>query len=110
MRRGKQNFLPGFDRIGVKEFGGSRLKGNPREARPISMKRPIHLVMRSALAKGDRSFLRAGRAKSIEQLVHRLGRENQVKVYRFANSGNHLHLILLPSSRKAFNRYIRAIS
>jgi REP element-mobilizing transposase RayT len=70
----------------------------------------MHLVMRSTLATGERSFLRAKRARKIEELVHRLGKEKGVKVYRFANSGNHLHFIVLPSSREAFKSYIRAIT
>jgi REP element-mobilizing transposase RayT len=107
----KQHYLPGFKQLGVKEFGGSKLlKWNAREARPISIKRPMHLVMRSTLATGERSFLRAKRARKIETLVHNLGKECGVKVYRFANSGNHLHFIVLPSSREAFKKYVRAIT
>jgi REP element-mobilizing transposase RayT len=114
MRSRKQGYLPGFDQLGLgeKEFGGSKKlnKAHAREARPISIKRPMHMVMRSSLATGERSFLRAKRARQIEALVHRLGKECGVKVYRFANSGNHLHLIVLPSSREAFKSYIRAIT
>jgi len=33
-----------------------------------------------------------------------------VKVYNYTNGGNHLRLIVLPSSRKAFNSFIRSIS
>jgi REP element-mobilizing transposase RayT len=110
VRSKKQEYLPGFSQLGVKEFGGTALRGNAREARPISIKKPMHLVMRSTLATGERSFLRAKRARKIENLVHKLGKEMGVKVYRFANSGNHLHFIVLPSSRKAFAAYIRAIS
>ena len=114
MRVRKQHYLPGFDQLGLgeKEFGGSeRLKkAHAREKRPISIKRPLHLVMHSTLATGERSFLRAKRARKIEELVHRLGREKGVKIYRFANSGNHLHFIVLPKSRNAFKAYIKAIS
>jgi REP element-mobilizing transposase RayT len=110
----KQQYLPGFDQLGLgeKEFGGSKLlkKSHAREARPISIKRPMHLVMRSTLATGERSFLRAKRARKIEELVHRLGKEKGVKVYRFANSGNHLHFIVLPRSREAFKAYIKAVT
>jgi REP element-mobilizing transposase RayT len=110
----KQHYLPGFDRLGLgeKEFGGSRdlKKANAREARPISIKRPMHLVMRSRFATGERSFLRAKRARKITELVHRLGKEKGVKVYRFANSGNHLHFIVLPRSREAFKSYVKAIT
>src|ERR1700761_1724961 len=108
----KQHYLPGFDQLGIKEFGGSRdlKKAHAREARPISIKRPMHLVMRSTLATGERSFLRAKRARKIEELVHRLGKEKGVKVYRFANSGNHLHFIVLPKSREAFKAYLKAVT
>jgi REP element-mobilizing transposase RayT len=110
----KQHYLPGFDQLGLgeKEFGGSKLlnKAHAREARPISVKRPMHLVMRSTLAVGEKSFLRTKRARKIRELVHRLGKEKGVKVYRFANSGNHLHFIILPRSREAFKAYIKAVT
>lgn len=110
MTRLKQSYLPGFEKLGVKQFGGSALKGNPREARPISVKRPIHVVMRSSHAKGARSFLATSRARKIERLVFRLGTHTGVRVYRYANSGNHLHLLVVTRSRKAFRAYLRAIS
>ena len=92
----------------LKTFGGSLLKGNPRSPRPLSLKRPLHLVLRSSIARGDLSLLR--RAREIEDLVHRTARASDVKVYRFANSGNHLHLIVRPRTRRAFHAFIRAIT
>ncbi len=99
-----------FEKEKLKDFGGLLLKGNPRERRPISLKRPLHLVMRSSLAKGEYSFLKQKRAQQIKVLIERMAKLNGVKVYRMANSGNHLHLIVLPRSREAFHRFIRAIS
>ena len=110
MRRAKQELFPGFEKIGVKKFGGSSLKGNAREPRPISVKRPIHLVMKSSLARDERSFLSKKRARRIEDLVHRQGKLHGVRVYRFANSGNHLHLVIKPASKRAFQSYLRAVS
>jgi hypothetical protein len=53
---------PGFGQLGVKKFGGSSLRGNAREQRPIAVKRPIHLVMKSSLARGEQSsWLRSAR-------------------------------------------------
>ena len=110
MRKVKQDLLPGFGQLGAKEFGGSKLRGNAREQRPISVKRTLHLVMKSSLARGESSFLSKKRARRIEDLVHRQGKLCGVKVYRFANSGNHLHLVIKPVSRRAFQTYIRSIS
>lgn len=106
----KQPLFPEFERLKIKDFGGSLIKGNAREQRPISVKRPLHLVMRSSLAKGERSFLNPKRSRIIRELIHRSANDHGVKIYRFANSGNHLHFILLPGSRAAFMRFIRSIS
>ena len=111
MKRKKQHYFQGFDKLGIKEFGGSLLKkGNPREARPISIKKPIHLVLKSSLATGELSFLRTCRVDRIEKLVSRIGKIQGVKVYRYANSGNHLHLVVLPRSKVAFRSFLRAIA
>ncbi|MBL7714155.1 MAG: transposase [Bdellovibrionales bacterium] len=106
----KQLLFPEFEKLKTKDFGGSLLKGNPRDARPISLKRPMHLVLRSSMAKGSLSFLVAKRSRIIRDLVHRSAKSQGVKIYRFANSGNHLHLIVLPQSRTAFLRFIRSVS
>lgn len=110
MSRSQQLLFTQFDRLKVKDFGGSMLKGNPREARPISLRRPMHLVLRSSHAQGAQSFLKPARARIIRDLVARAAKTKGVKVYRFANSGNHLHLIVLPSSRAAFHAFIRTVS
>ncbi len=91
-------------------FGGSLLKGNPRGPRPIHPKHPHHLVVRSTRARGTRSFLAPTRARQIERLVYRLGRKLDVRVYRYANSGNHLHLLVRPRTREAFHAYTRALT
>jgi hypothetical protein len=108
MSRKKQPHLPGFESLGIKEFGGIHLKGNARTPRPISAKRPMHLVMRSSLAQGERSFLK--RSAKIRGIVYGTGHTQGVQILRFANAGNHLHLIVLARSRAAFQRFIRAIS
>ena len=106
----KQLHFPEFDRLKIKDFGGALIKGNAREQRPLSTKRPLHLVMRSSIAKGERSFLHLKRSKKIRDIVYGAGKSQGVKVYRFANSGNHLHLVVLPSSRDAYFRFIRSIT
>src|SRR6476659_5055994 len=105
-----QLLFPELEKLKVKDFGGALVKGNPREARPISTKRPLHLVMRSSMAVGQRSFLLSNRARVIKELIHRVGKASGVKVYRYANSGNHLHLIVLPASRNAYMKFVRTIS
>jgi REP element-mobilizing transposase RayT len=109
-RKPKAQFLPGLEKVGVKVFGGTQLKGNPREQRPISIKKPMHLTMRSRLATGDRSFLIHERSIKIETIIHKAAKVHGVQILRFANAGNHLHIAILPKSRKAFVAFIRTIS
>ena len=86
------------------------IRGNAREARPLSTKRPLHLVMRSSLAKGERSFLSPKRAKGVREVAYASAKAHGVKIYRFANSGNHLHFVVLPASLKAYFAFIRSLS
>jgi REP element-mobilizing transposase RayT len=106
--RSSQPYLEGFEGLKTKSFGGSTLKGNPREARPVSTKRPMHLVVRSSLAKGELSLLR--RSVAVEKIVRRTALRKGVKIHRFANAGNHLHLIIQPRSRKGYQAFIRAMT
>jgi REP element-mobilizing transposase RayT len=92
-----------------KFFGGAHLKNShAKTARAIACKKPMHLVMRSSLAKGARSFLR--RDRELRVLFEKQAKLFGVRIYRFANAGNHLHLIVLPRSRGAFKNFLRAVS
>lgn len=104
----KQMALPGFEKeLSKSHFGGALLKGNPRDARPIAVKRPMHLVLKSKKATGARSFLAPARAAAILILVNRVARLHCIKIHRYANGGNHLHLIVQTPSRAAFQRFLR---
>ena len=93
----------------IKFFGGAYLKNsNAKVKRPISTKKSMHLVLRSTMAKGALNLLR--RDKRIREIISNQGKHLGVKVYRIANGGNHLHLVVLPRSRVAFNYFIRSIS
>src|SRR4051812_40771055 len=102
----------GFDILhkkSLKYFGGAYLKNsNPKEKRPISTKKAMHLVVRSTRAKGPLSFLRNN--KKISNIVYTQAKAGGIKIYRFANAGNHLHMVIRASSRMAFNSFIRAIT
>jgi REP element-mobilizing transposase RayT len=92
-----------------KYFGGAYLKNsNAKTKRPVTTKRSMHLVLRALVAKGVLSLLR--KEKKIKEIIYKQARVHGVKVYRLANGGNHLHLIILPRSREAFHAFIRSIS
>jgi REP element-mobilizing transposase RayT len=71
-------------------FGGSLLRGNPRSARPLDSKLPIHLTLRAR-----RSVLRLPKTfAKVEGLIESIAKKYGVKIYKRANVGNHLHLVL----------------
>jgi hypothetical protein len=91
------------------EHGSSTRKGKRKIARPIDPKRAMHLVLRSERAKGAWSMLKVANEKAIEKIIWKSAAKNRVRVYRFANSGNHLHLLVRAKTRKGFQNFARTI-
>ena len=79
-------------------------------ARPIDPKRAIHLVLKSQKAKGSDSFLQPKHEKRISALIEEASRHYGVKVYRFTNVGNHLHLLVKTQTRRGFQNFLRVIT
>lgn len=92
------------------EHGGSKGAGKRKTARPITTKRPMHIVMRASKARGPRSMLSPATAKAIRFRLDRDAAENGVKIRGFVNVGNHLHLIVQPQTKRGFQRFLRTFS
>ena len=110
-RRPKQQLLSNEFKT-EKEFGGACLKNShAKKARPIVTKKAMHLTLRSSRARGGKSF-RASKERihRIEKLVRKQAQAFAVEIYRYANVGNHLHLLVKAQSRKGFIRFLKAIS
>lgn len=90
-------------------FGGKgSARGNPRSARPVATRSPMHLVLKSDLARGRHSFL--ARARTVDRISQRIGARCGVRIHDLAIAGNHLHFIIQPSSRKNYRQFIRGVS
>ena len=112
MHAGQISFLSSdaFKKATRTEHGGVIRQGQRKLKRPFDSKTPLHLVLRSSRAKGEWSFSRVKNGRQIKHWVHHLARKNHVKVYRLANSGNHLHLLVKADSRRDFQSYLRALT
>lgn len=95
-----------------RQYGGSLFgdNGNARESRPLSTEHSMHLVLRSELARGEWSMRHRRHHKKVDQIVRSQARRWGLKIYEYANVGNHLHILLKVSSRKNYSGFIRAIS
>ncbi|MEO5666685.1 MAG: hypothetical protein ABIR96_01365 [Bdellovibrionota bacterium] len=98
--------LPGLEFKKQLSFGGSLLKSShAKTSRPLSSKQALHVVLRSDWAKGTRSML--GHERVIKNTFIQIGRKHGVKVYKVANAGNHLHLLVRFTKRRGLQNFLR---
>lgn len=96
---GSEFFKPGDS------FGGSLLKGNPKTARPLESKLPVHLTLRAR-----KSVLRLPKTFGlVQELIEKTAKKYGVKVFERANVGNHLHMVIQVNSR-LWSRFIRELT
>lgn len=95
--------IPKFRR----EHGGSLAVGKRRTRRPINIKKPVHLVLRSDIAKGRRSLL--SHYMLIVRLLDRYAKKFHVKVHEYAVCGNHIHLFVSGSTRRELQSFFRVL-
>lgn len=87
-------------------FGGSLLKGNPKTKRPLDSKLPILLTLRA-----EKSVLRLPKTfKTVCDVIGDVCKKHGVKLYRDANVGNHLHLLVKIPHVRAWAAFIRELT
>src|ERR1039458_2032083 len=103
-----------FELLGKKgfdAFGGTLMKkAKYRTFRPLESKRPIHLVMRSSIARGDWSMRYFRNKTVVDNLVKVISRRYAVRILEYSNNGNHLHLLIRVSNRRAYQAFIRVLT
>lgn len=110
-RQEKQHSLPGFGKKSeTTKHGGELAKGKRKTRRPFDPKQALHVVLRSSKARGERSLLSPRHCDHIRGLVDRLKKRWRVSVYRYANVGNHLHLLIRAHSRADWQGFIRELA
>jgi REP element-mobilizing transposase RayT len=106
-----ESFLPGFNsKTLASAHGGSLAQGKRKTARPIDPRQGLHVVLRSSVARGNRSMLNSQFCQPIHDFIHQLADHWGVRIYRFANVGNHIHLLIKVPSRAIWRRFIRELS
>lgn len=105
-RKSQQEFTgEGFKKPGD-SFGGAALKGNPKGARPLDSKMPIHLTLRAT-----KSVLRTPKHFGVVgKIVTDVTKKHGVKIYKFANVGNHIHMAIKIPRVKRWAAFIRELT
>ncbi len=110
-RRPYQPIFPGFNRTTAKgAHGGDHTYGKRKTKRPFDPKQALHVVLKSSKAKGQYSMLHPQHCNHIRKLMTRLKTRWQIAVYRYANVGNHLHLLIRAKSLADWQGFIREFS
>lgn len=106
LMRSRQPYLSDAFKVHT-EHGGSIRKGQRKLRRPLDPKRPIHLVLRSSKARGALSLWHHKHAWKVELLTRKCARRFGVRIYEYANAGNHLHLVVRGSTREGLQNFFR---
>jgi REP element-mobilizing transposase RayT len=112
MRKG-QLALFGKDALGNApslEHGGDVRNGKRKISRPLDTKKALHVVLRSSRARRAWSMLRPELAARIRRKAGNLARRYDVRLYRYANAGNHIHLLATVRARPALQSFLRVFA
>jgi REP element-mobilizing transposase RayT len=110
VRAKKESYLPGFEKTPGAQHGGDLAKGKRKTFRPIDPKQALHIALRSSKARGSLSMLHPKHCNSIERFVQKTAKRWGIKLYRYANVGNHLHLLIQVPTREAWKRFSKELS
>jgi REP element-mobilizing transposase RayT len=90
------------------EHGGLVRRGKRKLERPVSTRRPMHVVLSARRGSGLWDLRKHDPAvrRTLRNMANRFG----VRVYDFANVGSHLHLLVRARRRDAFQGFLRSFS
>ena len=109
MRRKIQPFLPGLEfKNSTTCFGGEYSRGKRKAPRPISIKKPMHVVMRAEKARGVLSLRNPRNFSMVNHWIKTFAKRFDVKIYRYSINSNHVHIALRAKTRESFQNYLRA--
>ncbi len=92
------------------EHGGDVRLRRRKLTRPIDTRRPLHVVLRSTRARGAWSLRARTNDGVIRATLRRYARRYAVRIYEFANAGNHLHLLVRPTCRIGLQNFLRVFA
>jgi REP element-mobilizing transposase RayT len=92
------------------EHGGEVRLGRRKLKRPLDVRRPLHVVLRSTRARGAWSLRAGANERLLRSASRRYARRYAVRIYDFANAGNHLHILLRPMCRLGFQNFLRVFA
>jgi REP element-mobilizing transposase RayT len=90
------------------EHGGAAGRGRRKLERPVSVRRPMHVVLSSHRARGPWSLRK--HAPAVQEALRAMALRFGIRVYDFANVGSHLHLLVRARRRESFQAFLRSFA
>src|SRR5258706_7452402 len=90
------------------EHGGAVRRGRRKLERPVSVRRPMLVVLSSQRARGPWSLRR--HENVVRDALRAMARRFGIRVYDFANVGTHLHLLVRARRRESFQGFLRSFA
>jgi len=90
------------------EHGGTVRRHLRKLERPVSTRRPMHVVLSSRRASGSWNLKK--HESAVRGTLRAMARRFDVRVYDFANVGTHLHLLVRVRRRDAFQGFLRSFA
>ena len=92
------------------KHGGIESKGKRKTTRPFFAKAPMHIVLYSERAKGSWSMLHRKHKSAVTSMIYVYAERFKVRVYRAANVGNHIHLLVKADEKKQLSDFLRVLA
>src|ERR1700722_3610090 len=106
MQRAQYSFFGAPRRV----HGGEASVGREKKTRPLSTKRPLHIVFKSSRAKESLSFCRPENRRLVRSVIDRAKRRCGMKLYRTSINGNHIHLVAKGETRCGIQNFLRTVA
>jgi REP element-mobilizing transposase RayT len=96
------------------EFSKSRIayggdtRGRKKAFRPLDRKRPVHITLKSSHAKGRMSLL--SHRLEVAKIIESRARQYQIKLHRFENMGNHVHILVSLKNSELIQKFLRVVT
>lgn len=89
-------------------FGGSLLAGKRKSKRPLSTKHPLHLILKSELAKGPLRF--TAHRSTLEKVFSKLSKRYGIKIHDLAVNFDHIHTVISFRNISSYKSWIRHLT
>jgi REP element-mobilizing transposase RayT len=88
-----------------KEFGGSLLTGKRKTARPIAVKTPMHLILKTTkLSPFNPTNYK------LEKIIKQFALRYKITIYDYSLNWSHIHITMKLPSRAAYFAFIKTVT